>query len=208
MPVFILGMPRSGTTLVEQIISSHPSVHGAGELSSLGRFEVSMAEQFESSTPYPECMPLCYESVAPDLAEEYLKELREYSDDAQCITDKMPDNFRRIGLIKTLFPEARIIHCRRSVLDTCTSNFLNYFAVGNEYSFDLRDLGQYYLDYDRLMMHWNSLFSSEILTVQYEDLVINQEKVSRRLVEYLELEWDERCLDFNENKRAVHNCQF
>lgn len=205
LPVFVLGMPRSGTSLVEQIISSHPRVHGAGELTSLGRFEVSLAEQFKSSTPYPECMPLYYESVAPDFAEKYLKELREYSQDAQRITNKMPDNFTKIGFIKTLFPEARIIHCRRSVLDTCTSNFMNYFAVGNEYTLDLRDLGKYFLDYDRLMVHWNSLFSSEIFTVQYEDLVMNQEVVSRRLIEYLELEWDERCLDFYENKRAVGN---
>jgi len=205
LPVFILGMPRSGTSLVEQIVSSHTRVHGAGELTSLARFEASLARQFESPTSYPECMPQCYNSVALDFAEEYLKELRCHSHDAVCITDKMPSNFIRIGLIKTLFPKARIIHCRRNALDTCTSNFLNYFATGNEYSFDLGDLGKYYLDYEKLMAHWENLFSAEILTVQYEELVMHQERVSRQLVEYLGLEWDERCLDFHENKRAVHN---
>ncbi|MGI9233480.1 MAG: tetratricopeptide repeat-containing sulfotransferase family protein [Woeseiaceae bacterium] len=205
LPVFIIGMPRSGTSLVEQIVSSHPQVHGAGELASLGRYEKSIAAQFEDTTTYPECMPQCYESVATEFSDKYLDELRRYSHDAQRITDKMPDNFMRIGLIKTLFPDARIIHCRRNALDTCTSNFLNYFAIGNEYSFDLDDLGKYYLDYDRLMAHWDGLFSSKILTVQYEELVMQQEEISRQLVEYLGLEWDERCLNFYENQRPVHN---
>ena len=204
LPVFIVGMPRSGTSLVEQIVSSHPQVHGAGELASFGRFEEAIAEQFKASNPYPECMALCNESVALGFSEKYLEELRNYSHDAKRITDKMPANFARIGLIKTLFPKARIIHCQRNALDTCTSNFLNYFAVGNEYSFDLLELGQYYLDYERLMAHWCSLFPTEILAVQYEDLVMNQEKISRQLIEHIGLEWDECCLNFHKNKRAVN----
>ncbi len=204
LPVFIVGMPRSGTTLVEQIISSHPQVYGAGELASFERFEEAIAKQFKASDPYPECMPLCNESITLKFSKKYLEELRNYSHDAKRITDKMPVNFTRIGLIKTLFPKARIIHCQRNALDTCTSNFLNYFAVGNEYSFDLSELGQYYLDYERLMAHWGSLFPSEILGVQYEELVMNQEKISRQLIEYIRLEWDDRCLDFHKNKRAVN----
>jgi len=204
LPVFIVGMPRSGTTLVEQIVSSHPQVYGAGELASFERFEEAIAKQFKASDPYPECMPLCNESITHKFSKKYLEELRKYSHDAKRITDKMPVNFTRIGLIKTLFPKARIIHCQRNALDTCTSNFLNYFAVGNEYSFDLSELGQYYLDYERLMAHWGSLFPSEILGVQYEELVMNQEKISRQLIEYIRLEWDDRCLDFHKNKRAVN----
>lgn len=205
LPVFILGMPRSGTSLVEQIVSSHPQVYGAGELVSIARFEKTIAEHFGTSTPYPECMSQCYQSVAPEFAEKYLDELRAFSNDARRVTDKMPDNFMRIGLIKTLFPKAQIVHCQRNALDTCTSNYLNYFATGNEYSFDLTDLGHYYLDYDRLMAHWNRLFSDEILTVQYEELVMNQEDISRQLIAYLGLEWDNRCLDFHKNERAVHS---
>jgi len=205
LPVFILGMPRSGTSLVEQIVSSHPQVYGAGELVSIARFEKAIAKQFGTSTPYPQCMSQCYASVAPDFAEQYLEQLRTFSKDAHQISDKMPDNFMRIGLIKTLFPKARIIHCRRNALDTCTSNYMTYFATGNEYSFDLRELGHYYLEYDRLMTHWERLFSTEILTVQYEELISNQEKFSRQMIEYLGLEWDERCLDFHQNERAVHN---
>lgn len=204
LPVFIVGMPRSGTTLVEQIVSNHPEVHGAGELPSFGRFEEAIAKQFEGSEPYPECMRLCNESIASKFSKRYLEELRNYSQDAKRITDKMPGNFSKIGLIKTLFPKARIIHCQRNALDTCTSNFLNYFAVGNEYSFDLGELGQYYLDYERLMAHWDSLFSSDILGVQYEELVMDQEAISRQLIAYLGVEWDDRCLDFHKNKRAVH----
>ena len=117
--------------------------------------------------------------------------------------DKMPNNFIRIGLIKTLFPKARIIHCQRNAMDTCASNFLNYFVKGDKYSFDLTEIGQYYLDYERMMAHWHNLFSSEIFDVKYEELVINQEKVSQQLIEYIGLEWDKKCLEFHKNKRAV-----
>ena len=117
----------------------------------------------------------------------------------------MPDNFMRIGLIKTLFPNARIIHCKRNALDTCASNFLSYFATGNEYSFDLNDLGRYYLDYERIMAHWSKLFSAEMFEVRYEELLLNQEEISRQLIDYLDLDWDDICLEFYNNNRAVHN---
>ena len=203
LPVFIVGMPRTGTTLVEQIVSSHPQVYGAGELPSIGYIETAIARQFEASSPYPECMSLCSESVASRSAEQYLQELGNHSQVAKCITDKMPYNFLRIGFIKILFPKARIIHCQRNALDTCTSNFLKYFVEGNVFSFDLNELGRFYLDYARLMDHWRSVFSSEIYDVQYEKLVMDQEKESRQLIEYIGLEWDEKCLDFHKNKRAV-----
>lgn len=204
LPVFIVGMPRSGTTLVEQIVSNHPQVYGAGELSSLIHIEDAITRQLEASNPYPECMPLCNGSIKLNFANSYLEELGNYSHDAKRITDKMPGNFIRIGLIKTLFPKARIIHCQRNALDTCTSNFLNYFAIGNEYSFDLNELGQYYLDYERLMVHWTKLFPIDILAVQYEELVMNQEKISRQIIGHIGLEWDNRCLEFHLNKRAVN----
>jgi len=201
--VFIVGMPRSGTTLVEQIVSRHPQVYGAGELSSFQRIENAIAKEFEKSLPYPDCISLCDKFVLEKYSAIYLKEMEGYLKEATRITDKMPDNFLKIGLIKILFPRAKIIHCRRNVLDTCTSIYLNYFDVGNEYSFNLKELGQYYLDYKKIMEHWRKLFSSEIFDVQYEDLVNKQEKVSKELVEYLELEWDEKCMDFYNNERAV-----
>tara|TARA_R110001599_G_scaffold353826_1_gene599306 strand:- start:83075 stop:85036 length:1962 start_codon:yes stop_codon:yes gene_type:complete len=203
-PVFVLGMPRSGTSLVEQIVASHPQVHGAGELPFLVHVEEGMAERLKASGPYPECMQSLSQSSAREFSQKYLGELEAYADNILRITDKLPSNFLRVGLIKTLFPKAKIIHCRRNAMDTCTSNFLNYFSFGNDYSFDLEELGKYYLDYERLMRHWESLFSSEILTVQYEALVADQEKVSRQLVEYIGLPWDDCCLDFYKSKRAVN----
>ncbi len=203
LPVFIVGMPRSGTSLVEQIISNHLQVYGAGELGAFRQIEESMTKELETSSPYPDCMSLCNDVITHKLADVYLKELSAYSQDARRITDKMPDNFLRIGLIKTLFPKAKIIHCKRSALDTCTSIFLNYFVRGSEYSFDLNDIGQYYLDYERLMDHWNNLFPADIFNMQYEELVENQEANSRLLIGHLGLEWDEKCLDFHQNKRAV-----
>ncbi|MFT5132887.1 MAG: tetratricopeptide (TPR) repeat protein [Gammaproteobacteria bacterium] len=203
LPVFIVGMPRSGTTLVEQILSSHPLVYGAGELVLIESIEKVIANKINAGTPYPECMSSINSAAIDRYSGEYLSETKQFSEDETRITDKNPGNFHRIGLIKTLFPGARIIHCQRNPLDTCTSIFFNYFVLGNEYSFDLDELGKYYLDYERLMTHWGNLFATDILAVQYEDLVSNQEKISRQLVEYLDLEWDDRCLDFHLNKRAV-----
>ena len=203
-PVFILGMPRSGTSLVEQIVASHPRVYGGGELPFLVHVEESIAGHFKASSPYPECMPSLNQSYTRELSQKYLGELDACARNMLRITDKLPSNFLRVGLIKTLFPKARIIHCQRNAMDTCTSNYLNYFSFGNEYSFDLEELGRYYRDYERLMRHWESLFSSGILTVQYEALVADQEKVSRQLVEYIGLPWDDCCLAFYNNKRAVN----
>ncbi len=208
LPVFIVGMPRSGTTLVEQIVSSHPQVFGAGELTYIQRIEEAISTNYKALGSYPECMLLLNESDLLRISTEYLNKLSNISRTAIRITDKMPANFLRIGLIRTLFPRARIIHCKRNALDTCTSIFLNYFVVGHEYSFDLTELGQYYLDYQRLLEHWNKIFPAEILNVQYEELVMDQEKVSREVIEYLGLEWDSKCLKFYENKRAVRTASY
>ena len=204
LPVFIVGMPRSGTTLVEQIISSHPKVYGAGELATFGMFEQEIARRFAPDHNYPESITLCSDQDLHDFASRYVDELRHHSADAQRVSDKMPSNFARVGLIKAAFPEARIIHCQRNPLDTCISNYLHYFAVGNEYSFDLQDLGRYYLDYERLMAHWRELFPGEVLEIRYEDLVADQEAVSREMIDYIGLKWDRRCLKFYRNQRAVN----
>ncbi len=151
-------MPRSGTTLIEQIVSSHSQVYGAGELSFLVGYENTIAEQIEASNFYPECMSLCNNSISLRFSTDYLEELANYSRVATRITDKMPQNFLRIGLIKTLFPHARIIHCQRNALDICTSIYLNYFVKRNNYSFDQIEIGNFYLDYKRVMSHWHSLF--------------------------------------------------
>jgi len=202
LPVFILGVPRSGTTLVEQILSSHPEVHGAGEFEGIPAAHVGIALQLKYANPPPECMSLIDTKMAEEYSARYLQELALYCPTAARITDKLPGNFSRIGLIKTLLPKARIIHCQRNPLDNCISLFFHYF-MGLKCSFELTELGQYYLDYQRLMSHWQNLFPGEILNVQYEELVMNQERVSKQLIDYIGLEWDEKCIDFHSSDRTV-----
>ena len=115
----------------------------------------------------------------------------------------MPGNFQTIGVIKTLFPNAKIIHCNRNPMDTCASIYLNHFREGHEYSFDMSDLGHRYLEYLRIMKHWREIFPSEIFEIYYEELVDNQESISRQMFDYIGLEWDEKCLDFYKTDRAV-----
>ena len=196
LPVFIVGMPRSGTTLIEQIVASHPRVHGAGELPQMASFEQAIPD-------YPDSLRQGGRIVAADASRRYLEALRTHSDAATRITDKAPSNFLRIGLIRLLFPNAKIVHCRRNALDTCVSMYFNYFVAGNEYSYDLEELGRYYRDYLRLMAHWRDAFAADMLEIRYEDLVDDQESTSRELIDHLGLDWDPACLDFHRNRRAV-----
>ena len=202
LPVFILGMPRSGSTLVEQIISSHALVHGAGELQAISAIILTISQRLEHANPYPECMTLFDKEMAEEYSARYLQELALHSATAKHITDKFPGNYFKIGLIKTLFPDARIILCQRNPLDSCISIFFHCIQDW-KWSFELTELGQYYLDYQRIMSHWQKLFPGEIFTVQYEDLVMDQERISKQLIDYLGLEWDEKCLDFHNNERVV-----
>lgn len=202
LPVFIVGLPRSGTTLVEQILSSHGSIHGAGELESFAGVNHAIAHRFRSEKPAPDCMSLIDQETVDEFSARYLEELRLRSPRAARVVDKLPGNFVRIGLIKTLFPNAYIVHCSRNALDTCVSLYFHYFQALT-CSFDLRELGQYYLDYRHLMDHWQALFSDGIFEVRYEELVRDPERVSKALIDYLDLLWDARCLEFYKNTRAV-----
>ncbi len=203
MPVFIVGMPRSGTTLVEQIISSHSLVYGAGELTALARVELELEKMLDDKGGFPDSIEQLDDKQLSEMSNDYLSRLPDVPAGTLRITDKLPGNYLRIGLIKILFPNARIIHCVRNPLDTCLSIFTNYFADGYKYGYDLEELGKYYLDYERLMQHWNSLFQEGIYQVQYEELVADQRAISQQLIDYLGLDWEPRCLDFHENKRAV-----
>jgi len=202
LPVFIVGMPRSGTTLIEQILSSHALVHGAGEIETFPGISRLIAQQLEYAKGVPECMSLMDGKMVEEHSARYLQELALCCPTAARITDKFLQNFFAIGLIKTLFPDARIINCERNPLDNCTSIFFHCFTTFKA-GFELTELGQYYLQYQRLMSHWQNLFPGEIFTVQYEDLVLDQERVSKQLIEYIGLEWDEKCLDFQNNERNV-----
>ena len=203
LPVFIIGLPRSGSTLVEQVLSSHSLVYGAGELTTMGRLERSLAAELEPGSDYPANIHTINIELINKYAQLYLDELTGIPANILRVSDKDPGNFHRIGLIKTLFPDARIIHCERNPVATCLSIYFNYFSEGNEYSFDLNELRQYYRDYHRLMQHWSTLFDADILQVSYEELVSEQESVTRKMLQHIGLEWEPACLDFHLNRRAV-----
>ena len=203
IPVFILGMPRSGTTLTEQILASHPSVAGAGELRAMAHAVQALPNIVGSGRPYPDCAADLNADSAQKITQAYLEQLREASSDAARITDKLPNNFQRIGFIHLIFPRARIIHCRRDPLDTCLSCYFQNFSEGQFFSYDLANLGRYYRLYEDLMQHWHEVLPGRILDVEYESLVQDLEGQSRRIVEHCGLEWDDRCLDFHKTERKI-----
>jgi len=201
VPVFIVGMPRSGTTLVEQILASHPDVHGAGELTDMP----TIMQRNIAGSEFPENLRLLDGTRLAAWGKEYVASLRKRSPSALRISDKLPINFMAIGLIHVMLPNAKIIHVRRDPLDTCLSCFNNLFTQDNvKWSYDLTELGTYYANYARLMEHWRDVLpSSAMLEIDYEELVKDCELQTRRLIDYCELEWNENCLEFHSNKRAV-----
>ncbi len=195
LPIFILGMMRSGTTLVEQILSSHPDVFGGGELD----FWADQAKKY----PIETVTELNLESVQ-GMASDCLAYLKKFSADALHVTDKMPNNYLKIGWIHLAFPKAKIIHCKRNPADICLSIYSHKFGGYHPYGYDLDDLAFYYEEYERLMEHWRAVLPSDVfLEVQYEELVADQEKVSRTLLEFCGLGWVEQCLDFFHKDRPV-----
>ncbi|WP_192249145.1 tetratricopeptide repeat-containing sulfotransferase family protein [Mesorhizobium silamurunense] len=204
VPVFVVGMPRSGTTLTEQICASHPSVHGAGELSKLARTANGLGLKDRTGADLGKSIVKMTPELTRTLADEHLAYLRERAPDALRIVDKMPHNFELIGLIGILFPNARVIHCRRDVIDNCISCFVLQFNEAHSYSADLQTLGLYYREYDRLMRHWNKVFPGRIFENRYETLIENQEEQSRRLIDYLGLPWDDACLRFFDRDGSVN----
>lgn len=190
-PVFIVGMPRSGTTLTEQIISSHPDVFGAGELPDVLRAK----RRVGNVTP----------ETVKEMGELYvqLSSARDKEGNAKRITDKMPGNYLNLGLIASMLPNARIIHCCRDPLDTCLSNYKQNFMVGQYWSYNLEEMGKEYLRYLDLMAYWKQQLPDSILDISYEDTVNNLEEQARKLIDHVGLEWDEACLEPHKQKRAV-----
>ena len=198
-PIFIVGMPRSGTTLVEQIISSHHAVHGAGELTNLptiiGPIATDHLNQGINKLP---------EKSFLSIRKQYLDVLSNLNVSESVITNKLPLNFLYIGFILTAFPEAKIIHMKRDARAICWSIYKSNFRnTGNGYSYNFDDLAGFYGLYKDLMDFWHQLFPNKIYDMSYEDLTTNQEDETRKLLQYCELDWDENCLNFHKNKRAV-----
>ncbi len=207
-PVFIVGMPRSGTSLVEQVLASHPEVYGAGELRDVGLLAVRLGRN-EERIPYPDVLLRAEQADLRRLCREYLSKMRHVAPEAKRFTDKMWQNFEHLGLIQLLFPQARVIHCSRSPLDTCLSCYQQSFGTaGPPFTYDLRHIAGYYHDYRRLMDHWREVLSLEMLEIDYEDLVADLETVSRRMVDFIGLDWDPACLAFHENPRVVRTASY
>jgi len=195
LPLLILGMPRSGTTLVEQVLSSHPAVAAGGELSfwkeRLDVWTISKQRNIDAA-------------VIAQTAEAYRTLLRRIDPRALRVTDKAPGNFQRIWLIRLAFPEARIVHCRRNPVDTCLSILFTHFKGPHDYAYDRAELVFYYRQYQRLMEHWRRVLPPDrFMDVDYEQLVADREPTTRRLVAFCGLEWDDACLAPERNERAV-----
>ena len=205
-PVFIVGMPRSGTSLVEQILASHPRVYGAGERTDIEELvaRLSRTEMFD----YVERLETLDQKALTAMASDYLARISDLAGNAERLTDKMPANFLNLGLIAQLFPAARIIHCRRDPRDTCLSVYFQQFSRAHTYSNDLSALAHFYREYERLMAHWQAVLDLPVLEVDYAQLVSRLEDNARRMVRFLDLEWDANCLEFHKSGRVTATASF
>ncbi len=198
-PIFIVGMPRSGTSLVEQIISNHNEVFGAGELNNLTSLIIPIIQERLVNKKY---------NLSSDefssIRQNYLDSLSKINSTEKIITDKWPLNFRNIGFIFSALPEARVVHVKRDARATCFSIYKHYFSgQGNGWAYNFDDLAKFYGLYVDLMSYWQKLYPGQIYDLSYEELTNNQEKETRKLLDYCDLDWDQNCLNFHENKRDV-----
>ena len=198
-PIFIIGMPRSGTSLVEQIISSHHKVYGAGELYTLSKLISPVIDNFISG----DILKL-KETTNLFIRNQYLEMLDSFNTQENVVTDKLPLNFQYVGFILSAIPEAKIVHIKRDAIATCWSNYKYYFeSKKNGYSNDFMDLAEFYKLYQDLMNYWHDLFPNKIYDLCYEDLTMNQEQETKNLLSYCDLDWDENCINFHKNDRPV-----
>ena len=198
-PIFIIGMPRSGTTLVEQIISSHPSVYGADELSTISELTNSILKDLSGQAKNG-----ISEKSFLSMRHQYLESLSNFNINEEIITDKWPLNFQYIGFILSAFPEAKIIHLKRDARAICWSIYKHYFSGnGNGWAYNFDDLASFYGAYLDLMNFWHKLFPDKIYDISYEKLTINQKNETKNLLKYCDLDWSDSCLNFHTNKRAV-----
>lgn len=210
VPVFIIGMPRSGTTLIEQILASHSSVFGAGELNDIKMIAGQAHSLSSIKAAYPEYLSGLNSAALLRMASEYLKRVQNMAGDDRItrIIDKHPLNFQFVSMIFSMFPHARIIHTIRDPLDTCLSCFFQNFTKGQDYSFDLSTLGHFYNDYQRLMEHWESVYPGRICHVKYETVLAQQESETRRMLDFLGLDFEASCIDFHKTQRKVSTASF
>ncbi len=201
-PIFIVGLPRSGSTLIEQILASHSMVDGTHELPDLPRIVKTINDQRPEGVGYPMALQHYGKELA-SLGRQYIETTDRFRKGAPHFTDKMPNNFAGIGLIAAILPNATIVNARRHPLDSCMGCFKQLFYKGQSFTYDLIELGEYYLEYMRLMDHWHEILPGKVLEVQYEDMVADQEDQTRRLIEHCGLPWEDEVLRFYETDRAV-----
>ena len=204
-PIFIVGMPRSGSTLVEQILASHPNVAGAGEIAAFRTVVQSLRQGNGHAIPYPLVATMLNPTLTGKLGDLYLQLTQQWVEkDKPRLTDKFLENFLYAGLIHATLPNAKIVHCRRDPIDTCLSCYTTMFGGAQEFTFDMNELGRYWQGYERLTDHWrDTLPSSHFIEASYEDIVADAEGSTRRLLHALDLPWNERCLTFHANDRPV-----
>jgi len=205
-PIFVVGLPRSGSTLIEQILASHSQVEGTMELADIPRLVQDLQGREPGATPrYPGMLAELTAGDCLRLGETYLSDTRVYRAGKPCFVDKMPNNFRNLGLIHLILPNAKIIDARREPLACCFSNYQQLFASGQEFTYSIDDITRYYRMYAQLMAHWDDALPGRILRVQHEDLVDDLEANVRRLLEFCELEFETACLEFYKTERTVHS---
>ncbi|WP_119392906.1 tetratricopeptide repeat-containing sulfotransferase family protein [Taklimakanibacter lacteus] len=203
IPVFVVGMPRSGTTLTEQILASHPLIWGAGERSDFNEILKDLGFDALRSPNFPQSIRAVAPKSIRELASRYVADISRGARDARRVVNKLPHNFEYLGLIALTFPKAKIVHCRRDPMDNCLSCFMQTFNEAHAYNRDLETLGLYYREYHRLMRHWKSVLPLEVFELPYEEMVAEQEAMSRSLIAFTGLEWDDACLAFHDTDRSV-----
>lgn len=202
-PIFIIGLPRSGSTLLEQILASHSQVEGTHELSDLARVVREIPDRLKTRQHYPVALSGADAAFLAELGQAYLDRTQKYRSGNPYFTDKNPNNFIHVGLVHLALPGAVFINARRHPLDSCLGSFKQLFAKGQAFSYDLVDIGEYYLQYERLMEHWYSVLPGKLLDVRYEDVVADLETQVRRILDHCGLPFEEQCVRFHETERAV-----
>lgn len=207
-PIFIVGMPRSGTSLTEQILNSHAEISGAGELQEIDNYTMEISTRLDPGIGYPHSLSGVSTELLDIFAKRFENYLRTAGFNSRFVTDKMPQNYMHLGLISLMFPKTKIIHCIRNPLDTCLSIYMQSFNESHEYANSLNNIAYYYMEYKRLMEHWNNMPNISIHNVDYEQLVLEPENTVRKLLDFIEVDWDPNCLKFYESKRHIPTASY
>ena len=203
-PILIVGLPRSGSTLIEQILASHSKVEGTKELPDLSLLARKLTQSRPQGVKYPYAVKDMSDNELSEFGEDYLTTTKRYRTNKPYFIDKMPNNFANIGFLKMILPNAKVINAQRNPLDSCISSYKQLFYKGQSWSYDLFEIAEYYLEYQRIMDHWHTIFPGEILDLKYEALINDQKSETERLLKYCGLDWEEACLKFYETKRSIN----